>query len=198
MGFFKSNFTLIAENTTKYYLELKNRYSNSFENDISLLAIAGILDAQNYIFTSPPTIDTNEIFELANDSITNDAPLTSIKSIKSLINFEKMTRHSKSGNLSLRDFLSEDEESENETSETINILFTFIFGLEVMIFKADSPNISPSMLERACRDKYKTIEKAIISTIEKYKVGSGLIAKATTNFMEHPKSGPFRHQCGLG
>ena len=38
MAIFKSNFTKIAENTTKYYLELKNRYYNKFENEISLLA----------------------------------------------------------------------------------------------------------------------------------------------------------------
>ena len=43
---FKSNFSLVAENTTKYYMELKTRFKGRFPDDASLLATAGILDAQ--------------------------------------------------------------------------------------------------------------------------------------------------------
>lgn len=46
----ESNFTLIAENTTKYYLELRKNYKDRFNDEVSLLATAGILDAQFYIF----------------------------------------------------------------------------------------------------------------------------------------------------
>jgi len=197
MGFFKSNFTIIAENTTKYYLELKNRYSDRFDNGISLLAIAGVLDAQNYIFTSSPTIDIDEIFELAKESTSNDETITSLNSMKSIINFEKRMQDYKGGKISSTELILGDEESGEEISDTINILFSFIFGLEVMLFKADSPNISPPMIEQACRDKYKTIEKAITHTMNKHKVGQGLIAKATTNFMESPKVRPIRQKVGL-
>lgn len=44
------NFTLIATNTTKYYLELTRDYSDRFSDEASLLATAGVLDAQNYVF----------------------------------------------------------------------------------------------------------------------------------------------------
>jgi len=195
MGFFKGNFTLIAENTTKTYLELKNRYSNSFDTDYSLLAVAGILDAQNYIFTSSPTIDAEEVFRLAKDSVTPDTPHTSLKA---QIVFEKQMREYKDGKLSKADFLSGDENnSEKEISEVDNILFNFIFGLELLIFRADSPKLSPALIEEACRDKYKTIEKAIVHTMNKHKIGQGLIARATTSFMESPKFQPIRQQLGI-
>ena len=46
----ESNFTFVAENTAKYYLELSKNYSTRFNNEASLLATAGILDAKVYIF----------------------------------------------------------------------------------------------------------------------------------------------------
>jgi len=46
----ESNYTFIAENTTKYYLELARNYGGRFNDESSLLATAGILDAQYYIF----------------------------------------------------------------------------------------------------------------------------------------------------
>ncbi len=45
----ESNFTLIATVTTKYYMELKTHYASSFLDEISLLAMSGILDANVYI-----------------------------------------------------------------------------------------------------------------------------------------------------
>ena len=36
LGLFKSNFTRIAENTTKYYLELIRNYSNKFDDEVTL------------------------------------------------------------------------------------------------------------------------------------------------------------------
>lgn len=59
----ESNFVLIAVNTTKYYLELTRVYSNRFKNEVSLLATAGLLDAQNYIIEQ--TVKPLEIREMA-------------------------------------------------------------------------------------------------------------------------------------
>ena len=36
---FKTNFSVIAENTTKYYMELKNSYKGRFPDDASLLVV---------------------------------------------------------------------------------------------------------------------------------------------------------------
>jgi len=46
----KSNFTLIANMTTKYYLELKRNFSHRLSDETSLISVAGILDANVYIF----------------------------------------------------------------------------------------------------------------------------------------------------
>lgn len=48
----QSTCTLIATMTTKYYLELKRSYGDSFPDESSLLAMAGILDAKAYIFSA--------------------------------------------------------------------------------------------------------------------------------------------------
>ena len=62
---FKTNFSLIAENTTKFYMELTTRYRERFPDDAALLTTAGILDARNYVFSSPPQIEITDIIELA-------------------------------------------------------------------------------------------------------------------------------------
>lgn len=190
MRFFKSNFSLIAENTTKFYLELTKRYPNRFSNDISLLAIAGILDAQNYVFASPPTIDGAEIFRLAEVA-------SSSKYIKKQISFEKRMKKYKRGKISAVDILIEDEQDKYLISDSTKKLVNFVFGLELLIFKADSPNLSPWAIEDACKDKIKTIEKAITNTMSKYTVGEGLVAQITTNFMESPRFQSMIEQFGI-
>ena len=67
----ESNFTLIAEITTKYYLELTKKYKNRFNDEISLLATAGILDAQHYIFIEQK-IKPSEIIDIAKQSVKNN------------------------------------------------------------------------------------------------------------------------------
>jgi hypothetical protein len=47
-----SNFTLIASMTTKYYIELEKLHGHRFPDEISLLATAGILDANVYVFVT--------------------------------------------------------------------------------------------------------------------------------------------------
>ncbi len=66
----KSNFTFIAENTTKYYLELTKNYKNRFNDETSLLATAGILDALVYIFMDQ-TINPQEIIDIAQKSVSS-------------------------------------------------------------------------------------------------------------------------------
>ena len=65
----ESNFTLIAENTTKYYLELTKNYKNRFNNETSLLAAAGILDAQSYVIEK--TISPSEIIDIAQETVSS-------------------------------------------------------------------------------------------------------------------------------
>jgi len=66
----ESNSTLIAENTTKYYLELTKNYKNRFNNEVFLLATAGILDAQFYIFMDK-TINPAEIIDIAKKAVSS-------------------------------------------------------------------------------------------------------------------------------
>lgn len=71
---YDSNFALIAENTTKYYLELK-KYSHRFSNEVSLLAAAGIVDAQFYILANQQ-MTVMDILDMARKSVeANDEPL---------------------------------------------------------------------------------------------------------------------------
>jgi len=67
----ESNFTLIAENTTKYYLELTKSCKNRFKDEAFLLATAGILDAQFYIFIDQ-TINPQEIIDIAQKSVSSN------------------------------------------------------------------------------------------------------------------------------
>ncbi len=59
----ENNWTLIAVNTTKYYLELTRGYRDRFRNEVCLLAAAGVLDAISYVMEQ--TITPSEIFEMA-------------------------------------------------------------------------------------------------------------------------------------
>jgi len=69
LNFSKDNFILIAENTTKYYIELHNNYADGFINRSSFLAAAGVLDAQNYLFTEDTEIDISSICEAVNNIV---------------------------------------------------------------------------------------------------------------------------------
>lgn len=66
----ENNFTLIAENTTKYYLELNYSHKNRISNDITLLAVAGVLDAQYYIFVDR-SISIPEIINMAKKAVSS-------------------------------------------------------------------------------------------------------------------------------
>jgi hypothetical protein len=60
----ENNCTFIAENTTKFYLELSRNYAGRFNDESSLLATAGILDARFYIFIQK-IINPMEILSIA-------------------------------------------------------------------------------------------------------------------------------------
>jgi len=188
---FKSNFTRIAEYTTKYYLELINRYQERFRDDTSVLATAGVMDTQNYIFNSRPKFEIGLIITIARDSITGVESHT--PSVKYMFHQYKMA----GGRNSLIDVISgEDDAQLNNMPESTKSLFYFVVGLEMLIFQVDS-RISTVSIQEACYYKRKTIEKAIVNTINRYRVGKGLVAKATTRFMESPRFLSVRQELGI-
>jgi hypothetical protein len=180
---FKTNFSLIAENTTKYYMELKTRYRQRFPDDASLLAAAGILDAQNYVFSSPPQIEITDVIELAlrctardEDiiALSEDAPFSRI----AVADFERLM------------------DSFGPPRCTPKV-FEFVFGLELLLFQADNRRFSPYEIDEACRSKHKTIGEAITGTMRKYNVGKGIFARATTTFMEDVSLKAVRDALGV-
>jgi len=188
----KTNFSLIAENTTKYYMELKGRYKERFADDASLLAAAGVLDAQNYIFPSPPKIDITDVMELARKCTAKDEDYIPMRK---LIQYSDNTRRYRDHKSSIADLLSfEYSEGPPECTDEV---FDFVFGLELLLFEVDNKRFSPQAIEEACRSKYKTIEKAITQTMKKYKVGQGILARATTAFMENSSLEPLRNRLGI-
>jgi hypothetical protein len=182
---FKTNFSLIAENTTKYYIELKTRYGRRFPDDASLLAAAGILDAQNYIFPSPPKIEITDVIELARRCTAKDKNHIPIRAN---ILLSQMT---------LDSWVSYLDSDSIEPPECTDEVFDFVFGLELLLFKAENKRLPPSEIEEACRRKYKTIEKAITGTMKKYSVGKGIFAQATTMFMEDVSLKQIRDRLGI-
>ena len=188
----KSNFSLIAENTTKFYMELTTRYKERFPDDASLLATAGILDARNYVFSSSPQIDITDIIELARRCTAKGEDYVPIRK---LIQFSDKMQRYQDHKLSVADFIS--LEYPAGPPECTDEVFDFVFGLELLIFNADSNKFSPFAIEEACRRKYKTIEKAIAGTMKKYNVGKGVFARATTTFMEDVSQEPLRNSLGI-
>jgi hypothetical protein len=192
---FKTNFSLIAENTTKYYMELKCRYKERFTDDAALLAAAGILDAQNYIFPSPPQIDIVDVIELAQKCTVKDEDYIPMRRLIRYHHYEEKRHRSRDYKSYLVDLL--DSENLTESSECTDEVFDFVFGLELLLFKVENKKFSPHAIEEACRSKYKTIEKAITQTIKKYEVGRGMLARATTAFMENASLEPLRTSLGI-
>jgi hypothetical protein len=194
---FKTNYSLIAENTTKFYMELTTRYKDRFPEDASLLAAAGVLDAQNYIFPSPPQIDIMDVIELARKCTAKDedyVPMRKLIQYSDNIQRYKMQRY-RDHKSSVADLLS--FEYSEEPPECTDEVFDFVFGLELLLFKVDNKRFSPYEIREACCRKYKTIEKAITRTIKKYDVGKGIFARATTTFMEDVSLEAVRNSLGI-
>jgi len=182
MGFkdlFKSNFTRIAENTTKYYLELKNNYGNRFSDETSLLTTAGVLDAQNYIFRKKQQISIEQIMDMAEKAASGKQGILLNRLLSKIGLREKL-----------------------ELGAYIQSLFSteplayFIFTLEVEMFKVDTPFLGESDITMACLRKLGNIKKAIEKTKGKYR-GKDLLAKATAKFMESHEFQPIRKELGI-
>lgn len=85
MGLFESNYTRIAKKTSKYYFELKRSYADRFDNEVSILATAGVLDAQWYVFGNQ-TISISDLLQFAKISFKKPLDIKSRKNI-ALISF---------------------------------------------------------------------------------------------------------------
>jgi len=59
-------FTLVATNITKYYLELKRNYYNRFDDEATLIASTGLIEAQPYL---EQKISLAQIFDIAKKSV---------------------------------------------------------------------------------------------------------------------------------
>ncbi len=179
---FKSNFARIAENTTKYYLELKTNYGSRFSDEICLLATAGVLDAQNYIFIEH-SIEIDSIIDMARKAVSQkEQELTNYRGLKvqeTLSSYKAFTK-----------LFTESNELEQDP------LFNFIFSLEVALFAVDNPRFSSSDIELACFKKATTISNAIRKTKEKYR-GEAQFGLVVTTFMESPEFRQVRKQLGI-
>ena len=60
----ESNFALIAAMTTKYYLELRFDYDSWFPDETSLITMAGVIDANVYVFETEQ-VTVAEIIDIA-------------------------------------------------------------------------------------------------------------------------------------
>ena len=172
MGFFKSNFTRIAENTTKYYLELVNNYKQRFNDEVSMLAAAGVLDAQNYVFVER-SLNADTLIDMANKA--------------SSLESEEPTEYKKARVQALTpstsdfiEYISQEDDLEKDP------LFNFIFNLEVALFSVDSSYFSSLDIRLACFQKADTIAKAIQKTRDKYR-GEPRVTSVTMRFMEEPE-----------
>jgi hypothetical protein len=188
LNLFKSNFTRIAENTTKYYLELTRNYSNRFDDEVTLLTTTGVLDAQTYVFIEG-SIDLETIANLAKQVVSKEElEPTSYQKIASQAKLEKFLAKSQI------DKILSSSRGKDELEE--DTLFNFIFSLEVEIFTVDSPEFDRSAIELACYDKANAIFKAIRKMKERYN-SEVPFALATANLMDSPKFEAIRKQLGI-
>ncbi len=188
LGLFKSNFTRIAENTTKYYLELTRNYSNRFDDEVALLTTVGALDAQTYVFVEG-SIDLGTISHIAKQVVLKEElEPTSYKKMSSQAELKKFLTKSP-----IDKIVSTSGEKDELYEDN---LFNFIFSLEVEIFTVDSPEFSRSAIEVACYEKANTILKAINRMQERYK-GEKLFTLATVNLMDSHRFEAIRKQLGI-
>ena len=186
---FKSNFTRIAENTTKYYLELKNNYGNSFSDEISLLAATGALDAQNYIFIEH-SIDIDTIIDMARTAVSSEEASLDISTYERVAMGERLRKYRRKRSSAVEFLLGEETKFEEDP------LFNFVFSLEVELFAVDSRRFSRADIEWSCYTKANTISNAIRKTKERYN-SEAPFALATANLMDSPKFEAIRKQLGI-
>ncbi len=186
-GLFKSNFTRIAENTTKYYLELTRNYGNRFDDEVALLTTVGALDAQTYVFVEG-SIDLDTISYIAKQAVSKEE--------LELTSYQKMASHAELKKLKAKSLVDKIISSGEKDELHEDTLFNFIFSLEVEIFTVDSPEFSRSVIELACYEKADTIQKAINRMKKRYK-GEKLFTLATIGLMDSPQFETIREQLGI-
>ena len=187
LGLFKSNFTRIAENATKYYLELTRNYGNRFDDEVTLLTTVGALDAQTYVFVES-SIDLDTISYIAKQAVSKEE--------LELTSYQKMASHAELKRLKAKSLVDKIISSGEKDELYEDTLFNFIFSLEVEIFTVDSPEFSRSAIELACYEKADTIQKAINRMEKRYK-GEKLFTVATVNLMDSPQFDVIREQLGI-
>lgn len=163
----KDNYAIIAENTTKFYLELKRNYTNRFPDETTLLAAAGVCDAAVYVF-GEKTISAEDILGIAHDVVEKH-------SAPQLRRFEQRMAKFKGGRLGTADFIADTSSSP---------LVDFIAGLEVKLFQVDSPRLRESDIVDAVVSKYDKIGKVVSKTVDKYKC-EPQFAQSVRALMEH-------------
>ena len=188
---FKSNFTRIAENTTKYYLELTRNYSNRFYDEVILLATVGILDAQVYIFAER-SIELETILAMARAAVSSEEASLDISTYKRVAMGERLRKYRRKRSSAAAVELLVGEETKFEEDP----LFNFVFSLEVELFAVDSRRFSRADIEWSCYTKANTISNAIRKTKEKYN-SEVPFALATANLMGSPKFEAIRKQLGI-
>lgn len=176
-GVFKSNYALIAENTTKYHLELNNNYGDRFGDELSLLATAGVLAAQTYVFIEH-SVEIDAIVEMAREAV----------SPKELSTYRRLKTQELMSQKSITRFF-EDEDLISDP------LFNFVFSLEVALFEV-ATHLSVSDIELACFRKADVIASAIRATLEKYS-SECRFTSAVTTFMESSELRHTRKQLGM-
>lgn len=188
----KSNFTRIAENTTKYYLELTRFNGDRFPSEAALLATAGVLDAHEYVFIEG-SISLETIIDMARRAVEigDDASTSHLKTISDRF-VSLMVRQGRSLAYTLSHLPKGVDEFERDP------LFNVVFDLEVAIFTAESPRLPLVQVQEACFSKATSMSKAIQNTRSRYK-GDALFASATANFMDstEPNLWTIREQLGI-
>lgn len=170
----KDNYAIIAENTTKFYLELQRNYASRFPDETGLLSAAGICDAAVYVFAEK-TISVDDIVEVA-------AAVAAKRSVVQLQRMENKLQRLSAGKMTPGDLLL-DKHS--------NPLTDFIAGLELKLFAVESPRLRESDIVGAVVSKYETIAKVVAKTTEKYK-SEPQFASNVKALMEAPEHAGLR------
>lgn len=170
------------------YLELTRKYNDRFGSEISLLATAGVLDAQWYVFARNPQISVSEIIRKARDATSGgDFVAVTVRHVR----FAKRHEDLKKGRTTSAQYLASfaDEAGPDPLTD-------FIVSLEEKIFEVDNPRFDRTAITTACSEKMPTITKAIRETKEGH-TGERRISSATAHFMESPGFASFRKELGI-
>ena len=172
-------------------MELKTNYVDKFNDEALLIGTAGILDAQNYIFTTTPQIDITTLIELAKESVSKENGIANM--IRNQAN-ELILSKFKRENRNAVDILAGNYKHK-PLYDFVNPLSDFIISLEFLIFKADTA-YSNSDISFSIGSKLDSIIKSIAQVQRAYKTDK-IFALATYNFMNLPQFKELREQIGI-